>query len=130
MSIGRRIGEFRERKGISLTQLAKQAGVSKGYLSALERGEADNPSVEALKKIAGALGVSLPVLIEETAVGAGEAPPLPEGLDAFAKRRRADGSPLAPEDLEMLTSIRYRGRQPESADDWAYLYETIKRIIR
>ena len=130
MSIGQRIGEFRKRKGISLSQLAKESGVSKGYLSALEREGAQNPSVEALAKVARALGVPLHALIEETQVDGAETGPLPEGLRKLVEERRRRGAPLTKDDLEMLLSIRYRGRQPESAEDWAYLYETIRRIIR
>lgn len=33
-------------------------------------------------------------------------------------------------DVEMLAQIHYRGKQPESAEDWAHIYETIKRTIR
>ena len=51
--IGRVIRMYRKRKGYSINQLADIAGVSKSYLSKIERGVHRNPSVEFLKKSPG-----------------------------------------------------------------------------
>jgi transcriptional regulator with XRE-family HTH domain len=56
----------RERVGISLTELARRAGVAKSTLSQLESGTG-NPSVETLWSLAVALGVPFSRLVEPTA---------------------------------------------------------------
>ena len=56
--------ELRERKDMSQLQLAKQAGVTQGYISDLEAGTKKNPSLAILKKLAKALGVSVGELLE------------------------------------------------------------------
>ncbi|MBY0097287.1 helix-turn-helix domain-containing protein [Mesobacillus maritimus] len=66
--IGKRIREQRVNKGLSLSQLAIQAGVAKSYLSSLERGQQQNPSIEILKKISIQLNVDIDSLIGEGAL--------------------------------------------------------------
>lgn len=130
MGIGERIKSLRESRGISLTRLAEMADVSKGYLSALEREEKENPSIDAAGRIATALGIGVSELIGESPGPAKEVEGLPPGLQEFVERRRARNEPLTQDDLTMLRSIRYRGRLPETADDWAFIFETIRRTIR
>lgn len=59
--IGERIQMFRKRKGLSLTELSQRAGVAKSYLSSIERGLQQNPSIQFLEKI----GEVLDVPVEE-----------------------------------------------------------------
>jgi transcriptional regulator with XRE-family HTH domain len=49
-----------------LTQdaVAKRAGVTKNYVTMLERGKGKNPSLPVLKKLAKALGVPVTELLE------------------------------------------------------------------
>lgn len=61
--VGQRIKQLREQKGYSLTRLAKEASISKSYLSTLERKAGSNPSLRTLSKIALALGVTIDALI-------------------------------------------------------------------
>ncbi|MHA3723420.1 helix-turn-helix domain-containing protein [Leucobacter sp. HY1910] len=61
--IGRAIHQARHTRGLSVEALAKQAGISIGSLSQLERG-IGNPSVMLLKRLADALSVSLARLID------------------------------------------------------------------
>lgn len=56
--IGPRMRELRKAKGMTLKQLAEVSGLSVGYLSQLERQDAD-PSVRALNMIGKALGVGI-----------------------------------------------------------------------
>jgi transcriptional regulator with XRE-family HTH domain len=56
--IGTRMRELRKTKGLTLAQLAVETGLSVGYLSQLERQDAD-PSVRALNTIGAALGVGI-----------------------------------------------------------------------
>ncbi|WP_216829057.1 helix-turn-helix domain-containing protein [Alkalihalobacterium elongatum] len=61
---GGNIRELRKKKRMSLDRLSELSGVSKSYLSYLERGLQKNPSISVLEKISLALGVELLYLIE------------------------------------------------------------------
>ena len=52
------IRQIREEKGISITQLAKLTGMSKGHLSRIERGETE-PTILTLARISLALNVNI-----------------------------------------------------------------------
>ena len=64
--IGKRIKSFRTQKRITLEQLAKQAGFTKGYLSKVEKSK-KSPPVSTLGIIARALGVTISALLGEEA---------------------------------------------------------------
>ncbi len=64
MNTGKIIVDLREQKGWSQTDLADQSNVSRVMIGKYERGEAV-PSIEAAKKIADALEVSLDYLVGE-----------------------------------------------------------------
>ncbi|MDQ0175066.1 helix-turn-helix domain-containing protein [Bacillus chungangensis] len=66
MLIGKRIKAMRKKKGLSITKLAKQAGVSKSYLSYIERNIQNNPSMQFLGKIAVPLDTTIEYLLDET----------------------------------------------------------------
>jgi transcriptional regulator with XRE-family HTH domain len=68
--IGAAIGRFRREKAVTLETLAQRCGMSKGYLSKLERGLA-SPPVSTLSRIARALGVDIVDFFER---GASSAP--------------------------------------------------------
>ncbi|MGQ9823671.1 MAG: helix-turn-helix domain-containing protein [Desulfotomaculales bacterium] len=57
-SLGKRIRKLRLQRGLSVTELARQAGVSPGLISQVERGYTI-PLLDTLEAIAGILGVSL-----------------------------------------------------------------------
>lgn len=58
--------ELRMQKGISIRELSRLAGVSKGSIEKME-GESPNPRVETICKVASALNVSLSELITNDA---------------------------------------------------------------
>ncbi len=58
MNLGQRIRELRRSRGISQKQLAELTGLSQSFISTIERGE-KNISINSLKKICSALGMSL-----------------------------------------------------------------------
>jgi len=62
--IGKRIKLHRTEKGITLDQLARQTGFTKGYLSKVEKSE-KAPPVSTLGIIAGTLGTTISVLLGE-----------------------------------------------------------------
>src|SRR5438128_1158057 len=54
--LGRRIREFRTERGLSLAALARDVGVTRSFLSSVERGIA-YPSILVLRKVAAALEI-------------------------------------------------------------------------
>ena len=63
---GNILKRIRQEKGYSLTKLGKLTGISKSYLSLLERGIQKNPSIEIIEKIAKVLEVDMNYLILPT----------------------------------------------------------------
>lgn len=57
--IGERLKELRQQKRMSLSELAEKSGVAKSYVSAIERGLQDNPSIQVIEKLVSILGVPL-----------------------------------------------------------------------
>lgn len=57
--IGERIQLLRKRNGLSLTELSQRAGVAKSYLSSIERGLQQNPSIQFLEKVGAVLNVTV-----------------------------------------------------------------------
>ena len=123
MLIGQNIRRFREEANLSLSELAERAGVSKGYLSALENEDAETrrrPSGQSLYKIAEALGVTVADLLGEH-THFDEPVDVPGSLLAFAEQ---EGLPES--DVMMLARIEFRGEQPKTVDAWGFLYRAIK----
>jgi len=129
-TLGARLTDLRERSDLSLGDLAEITGVSKGYLSQLERGEKANPSVDVLGKLAQGLGTQVSELLGEETPGAKGRLKLPRGLEDLLQEAETRGSPVPPEDVNMLRHIRYRGRRPTTKEDWALLYDFIRRIVK
>ncbi|MBU7593534.1 helix-turn-helix domain-containing protein [Metabacillus halosaccharovorans] len=61
--VGERLRELRREKGYSISELAELAGVSKSYLSYIERDVQKNPSLQFLKKIALTLEIEVEDLL-------------------------------------------------------------------
>lgn len=120
--IGTRVRRNRERRGMSLTDLSRISGVSRGYLHLIEKGE-QNPSQDKLVAIANALGVMVAELIGEVERGE-ELLDIPESLRIFAE---ANDLPSA--DVAMLSKINYRGKRPETSQEWKILYSVIKGTL-
>lgn len=64
MSLARAVRNTRQRRGLSLSAVARSAGLSKSTLSQLEAGKA-NPNIDTLWAIAKTLGVSFGDLVED-----------------------------------------------------------------
>jgi transcriptional regulator with XRE-family HTH domain len=74
-AVGRRLRELREARGISLSELARTAGVGKATLSGLENGTR-NPTLETLYAIAAALAVPMSALTLDPGAPASTATPV------------------------------------------------------
>ena len=64
MDISKRLKEIRKAKDISVYRLSQLSGVSETHIRDLERGDR-NPSLDTIAKIAAAMGLSLPELLNE-----------------------------------------------------------------
>lgn len=129
-TLGGRISSSRIEKGLSLSRLADMAGISKGYLHELENDQAAKPSAEILYNIGIALDTTVGYLLGRRRNPledreAADQIAIPESLERFAREDR-----ISEEDKRRLACIKYRNQQPKTVEDWRYLYETIKRVVR
>ncbi|MBI3627673.1 MAG: helix-turn-helix transcriptional regulator [Candidatus Sungbacteria bacterium] len=63
-TIGKTIRKYRQEKEMSQEALARAANLSLPTIVKIESGETPNPTIDTVKKIADALGVSLDDLIK------------------------------------------------------------------
>jgi transcriptional regulator with XRE-family HTH domain len=128
MPLAKRLRQLRESKNLSLDELAKQAGISKQYLWELEKDAAGEkkPSADVLLRIAEALSVTIADLLDRPSVQVEERPvELPKALQEFRDRMVKLKTPLSDEDLRDLALMKFRGGQPQTADEWHQLYLTL-----
>ncbi len=122
------IERLRREKGWSSARLAREAGISRGYLWQLEHGGKDRPSLEILKRLAKALEVGVSQLcdLSESPTPGHE---LPEGLGEFVEKRgKALG--VVDSDVEVLRGIHFRGRRPRRPEDWELLYLFLRQWVK
>ena len=62
--LGERLRLFRERRGLTLQEVADRSGLSRSYISEIENGK-KQPSIKALEALTAALNVSLDALMPE-----------------------------------------------------------------
>ena len=123
-AIGVRIRSMRAEKGLSLTELAENAAVSKSYLSTVENGTGSRPGAAVLHKLAQALGVTLADVLGRE-VQATKAQDIPPSLREFAKKQD-----LPETDVEMLAGIKFRGETPRDAASWSFIYRAIVMSVQ
>ena len=117
--------KFREELGLSLDDVATRAAISKAYLWELERDVegVKKPSAAVLMRIATALSKTLAQLLSLPTVQAPQGPvELPPSLKAFRDRLLGQGQSLTDDDVRDLASMRFRGAQPQTPDEWHQLY--------
>ncbi|MGV3467189.1 MAG: helix-turn-helix domain-containing protein [Heyndrickxia sp.] len=88
MMIGKNIYTYRIQKKLTLSELADRAGISKSYLSNIERNLNQNPSIQVLSKIALVLEVDLESLIKNDA---NHEQPLDEGWQEIVNELKDSG---------------------------------------
>lgn len=64
--LGAKIRQLRKEKGMSLGELALRADCAKSYLSDIERGVRDNPSIQFIEKIALVLEVPTEFFLDKS----------------------------------------------------------------
>jgi XRE family transcriptional regulator of biofilm formation len=106
--IGKNIHENRIRRGLTLTELAKRAGIAKSYLSNLERNLNQNPSINVMERIAFVLDVDLKALLKT-------------GTDTEIKPQK-----LEEEWIELVNELKESGIDKAQIQDYKTLLEFIK----
>jgi len=107
MRVGEKIKNLRVQKHYSITELSNKAQVSKSYLSYIERGIQENPSLQVLSRLAKTLDVSLEELTGEP----------------FKEREQDSPPPIDPEWLEMIDEAIQNG---VSKEEFAFFIDFIK----
>ena len=116
---GKKVRDRRREEKLSQEELAQRVGISRNYLSQIERGQATNLSWQVMERLTSILG------LKQEQAGTLEAmADLPSSLAEFAKT--AD---LPPDDVLMLARLKYRGQQPTTPEKWELLYNVIKMTV-
>ena len=130
MHIGARIRSLRLERGLTLPQLAEKAEVSIGLLSQLENADEGtaNPNLQTLRKIATALRVTIADLLGKSVAKSRAIVPekLDAGLQKFLEKARKQGMAVDEAVLQGCYAMQERAGAPKTAEDWEFLYKTIK----
>lgn len=106
--IGDNILRIRKQRGLTLSELAEKAFISKSYLSNIERSLNKNPSIQVLEKISGVLQVSLQQLLNRE-----------EDLNETA-------SAVEKEWFDFICDLKDAGIDKRNVQDYKILVEFIK----
>jgi len=117
--LGRQVLQKRKEKGLSQTELGKIVGISRNYVSQIERGEAHGISMRILNQLGVALGASIAELSGEASQVT-----IPTALREFG----IDNN-LSYEVIDKLARIPKRGKEPKSVREWQELYTAIVPFI-
>ncbi len=129
-NLASRLRKIREDRHLSLDDVAGRAGISKTYLWELERDKAGTkkPSADVLLRISQALSTTLAELLALATVKAPDGPvEISPSLAAFRDRM---GDQLSGQDLQELAAMKFRGAQPQTADEWHQLYFVLNNAAR
>jgi transcriptional regulator with XRE-family HTH domain len=115
--MARALRRERERRGLSLTELAHNAGIAKSTLSQLEAGNG-NPSLETLWSLAVALGVPFSRVVDPQTepvrvIRAGTGPAIPSDRARFTGTMLSACPPGARRDLHTIALEPGTARQAE-----------------
>jgi len=118
--LGERIRRRRKAIGLTAKDLARVADVSPSYVSQLEHGKQDQPSLEVLAALASALGMPASELLGEPVVAETPVATSP-ALALLAAEFNLDAATMA-----MLAAINIDGYQPTSRDGWLLVLLAIR----
>ncbi|MBN1316699.1 MAG: helix-turn-helix transcriptional regulator [Anaerolineales bacterium] len=119
--LGRQVLQRRKEIGLSQGGLAEKAGISRNYVSLIERGEARNVST----KMVGQLAIAL----DTTPVNLMGQQDKYDVLIPMALREFGLHAGLSFETIDRLARIPRRGHGPKSAEQWKELYESIRPYL-
>ncbi|UBF30325.1 helix-turn-helix domain-containing protein (plasmid) [Kovacikia minuta CCNUW1] len=111
-----KVRDRRLQEKLSQEELANKVGISRNYLSQIERGQATNLSWQLVERLTAVLGLK-----EDSGGTLEQAADIPPSLVQFARAAH-----LPPDDVLMLARLKYRGQQPTTPEKWELLYNVIK----
>lgn len=130
--IGAKIRAERIARGVTLPNLAAQAGISKGLLSTIETNELSNPSIGTLAKIADALDTSVSEIVSDrdTALG-NPSKGQPRWLKNVEVALRMSGTEPDSGILEAMHVLQSRkALRIDDIEYWTSLYKSIEAGYR
>ena len=65
MSLGEKVKELREKKGMNQKELSEASGITQATISRIEKGKVNQLKSEALKRLADALGSTIDYLVDK-----------------------------------------------------------------
>lgn len=119
IELGRQVQAKRKEKKLSQTELGELAGISRNYVSIIERGEADSISMKVLNQLAVVLGTSPSELTGESSMVM-----IPPSLREFALEKN-----LSYEIIDKLVRIPRRGKEPSTVKEWEELFDSISKFL-
>ena len=119
IELGRQVQVKRKEKKLSQTELGELAGISRNYVSIIERGEADSISMKVLNQLAVVLGTSPSELTGESSMVM-----IPPSLREFALEKN-----LSYEIIDKLVRIPRRGKEPSTVKEWEELFDSISKFL-
>jgi len=113
---------LREAKVISRSDFVKAASISKGYLSQLEKGTYENPSMKVLKKLAKALDVSIEYLADDSFIEdrSWEKVSVDESMQLFLNKHK-----LSAEDILGFKRVSFQPTAPRTVVEWDRLLSNL-----
>ena len=118
-AFGQAVKVRRKQEKMSQQALADKVGISRNYLSQIERGQSTNLSWQLRQRLTEVLGLQ-----EDPPGTPNETDDVPPSLAEFAAKAN-----LPPDDVAMLAKLQYRGQQPTTVEKWELLYNVIKVTI-
>jgi transcriptional regulator with XRE-family HTH domain len=121
LSFGARLRQLRTERKLPLRQIAELAEISAAHLSKIENGESQ-PTLPVLENLAQAFGLSVDALISDQNLQK----TMPASLLEFIEQNKNKYPELNdPTWQEALSSVRFRGAPPASAQDWSSIFSAM-----
>lgn len=125
MTLHERLREVRQLSDLTLSQVAAATRLSASYISDLERGRT-NPSLDTIERLAACYKMQpIDLLSGVDEWGSAFVEQLAPGLDALVQEGKID-----PDEARDLNRITLRGKQPQTEDEWLFLYLSLKQILK
>ena len=132
-TVGERIREIREKRGMTQENLAEAAGLSKSFLSEVEN-DKSNISSQILLRIANELGASMDYLLDGKVKEALEREPvvIPSALSEYAEKMNltyGQTRELLDAHNSVIARRSSRSTKEFTQDDWRKLHAAIKKVF-
>jgi transcriptional regulator with XRE-family HTH domain len=123
--LGARLRERRLAAGLTPSEAARRAGVSRSHIYHLEEGSVTHPSALVLGRLADAIGVTLYDLLGPSrSTRPAEADALPQALVAYLEATQVE-EPVA----AALRAVAWHCSGVTTERDWAYLAESLRLTV-